>query len=47
MGEEIISFGNIEVEKCKFYKCKNPVSIYGENIDGKYLINNVNIYRHV
>ena len=47
MGEEIITFGNIEVEKCKFHKYKNPVSIYGENIDGKYLINNVNIYRHV
>lgn len=31
--EKKIIFGNIDVEKHKFNQCKNPISIYGFNID--------------
>ena len=33
MGKEIITSVNIEVEKHKFYQCKNPISIYDVNVD--------------
>ena len=32
MGKEIITFGDIEVEKQKFHKHKNPVLIYDVDI---------------
>ena len=33
MGKEIITFGDIEVEKHKFDQNKNQMSIYNINID--------------
>ena len=33
MGKEIITFGNIEVEKHKFHQHKRPISIYAVNVD--------------
>ena len=33
MGKEIITFGNIEVDKQKFYQYKSLISIYDVNID--------------
>ena len=33
MGKEIITFGNIEIEKQKFHSHKNQISIYDVNID--------------
>ena len=33
MSKEIITFGDIEVEKDKFHQHKNPISIYDLNID--------------
>ena len=33
MGKEIITFNNAQIGKQKFHGCKNPISIYGGNID--------------
>ena len=33
MGKKNITFGDIEVEKHKFHQHKNPISMYGVNID--------------
>ena len=33
MGKEILTFGNIEIEKSKFYRHKNPVPIRGVVIE--------------
>ena len=35
MGKEIVTFGNIEVEK----QHKSPISIYGVNVDRKVVSN--------
>ena len=32
MGQEIITFGDIRVEKQKFHQCKNLVLVYDVNI---------------
>ena len=32
MDKEIITFGNIEVEKYKFHQLKNPILIFDVNI---------------
>ena len=41
MGEEIITFGDIEVEKHKFHQHKSSVSIYDVNVDRIGLSNKV------
>ena len=33
MGKEIVTFGNIELEKQKFHQQKNPFSIHDVNTD--------------
>ena len=33
MGKEIITFYNIEVEKCKFYQQRSPILIHNISID--------------
>ena len=41
MGKEIITFGNIDVEKHKFHQHKSPISIYVVNIDRIVVSNKV------
>ena len=41
MGEEMITFGDIEVEKHKFHQHKSSVSIYDVNVDRIRLSNKV------
>ena len=41
MGKEIITFGNIEIEKQKFHCQENPISIYDVNIDRIVVSNKV------
>ena len=41
MCKEIITFGNIEVEKHKFHQHKSPISIYDVNVDGIVVSNRV------
>ena len=33
MGKETMTFGDIEVEKLKFYQHKTPIGIHDVNID--------------
>ena len=39
MGEEILTFGNIEIEKNKFYHHKSPTFLEDVNIE-KVLVSN-------
>ena len=41
MDKEIITFGNIEVEKYKFHQLKNPILIFDVNISIIIVSNNV------
>ena len=41
MGKKIITLGDIEVEKHKFYQHKSPISIYDVNVDGIVVSNRV------
>ena len=41
MDKEIITFGETEVEKHKVHQYKNPISIYGVNIDRIVVYNKV------
>ena len=41
MGKEIITFGDIEIEKQKFHSHKNQISIYDVNIDRIVVSNKV------
>ena len=41
MGEEFITFGNIEIEKQKFHYRKSPISIYDEDINKTVISNKV------
>ena len=39
MGKEILTFGNIEIEKNKFYRSKTPISLKDVDIE-KVLVSN-------
>ena len=41
MGNEIITFGNIEVEKLKFNQYKNTVAMYDVKIDRIVVYNSI------
>ena len=41
MGKEIITFGNIEIEKYNFHQYIKPISIYDVNIDKMVVSNKV------
>ena len=41
MVKEVITFGDIEIEKHKFRQQKNPITIYDANIDGIIVPNKV------
>ena len=43
MGKEILTFGNIEIEKNKFYYHKNPAPLTDLNIE-KVLVSNKIFY---
>ena len=43
MGKEILTFGNIEIEKNKFYYNKNPAPLTDLNIE-KVLVSNKIFY---
>ena len=43
MGKEILTFGNIEIEKNKFYYNKNPAPLTDPNIE-KVLVSNKIFY---
>ena len=32
-GKEVITFGDTEVDKCKFYRYKNRIFLNGVNVD--------------
>ena len=39
MGKEVLRFGNIEIEKCKFYPHKSPILLGDVDIE-KVLVSN-------
>ena len=39
MGKEILTFGNIEIEKNKFHRCKTPIFLKDADIE-KVLVSN-------
>ena len=41
MGKEMVTFGNIEVEKHTFHTLKNPISICDINVDRTVIPNKV------
>ena len=41
MGKQILTFGNIEVEKHKFHQHQSPISVYYVNIDRIVVSNKV------
>ena len=47
MCKEIITFGNIEVEKLKFHQRKSPISLYDVNFDSIVVSNRVSFGKSV
>ena len=41
MGKEVLTFGNIEIEKNKFYHHKTPIFLRDVDIEKKLVSNNV------